>query len=141
MTQKRPKITVTEQNREFVIPTLVKFGGVNIYNKKSVDLIDGSIYCISELGNAIVEENCNGLIRASLAEVDPNDYVGVKSEPALSTVSLGDLRSDKMIIAQLRTNNEKLRECLSEFVTLHDEAELKPFFYKVYNKAQTLLNK
>jgi hypothetical protein len=90
-----------------------------------------------------IEDNPTLGYKTSLASSEPIE------EPNLTIESIGDLRSDKMIIAELRTENEKLRECLKSTILaidhFHNTKEngnaIMPTYYSLVERAKNLLNK
>lgn len=151
---KRPKITVTESNREFVIPTLEKLGGVNNYNH--IEVAINEVWYI-DLDNDIdfwsVSAFYKRIDNSGYYEVDPKDYVGVKSEvfepnhtlvvdaesypKTLETI----IELQKAEIDQLKAENDKLRECLKFFALLNKKEPQYASIIGGIKLAKQLLNK
>lgn len=123
----RPKITVTESNREFVIPTLEKLGG-KIYRPIEVGINEvWYIDSVNDIDFWSVSAFYKKMDNLGYYEVDPKDYVGVKSEQSE--------------IDQLKAENEKLRECLKFFALLNEKEPQYASIIGGIKLAKQLLNK
>ena len=141
---KRPKITVTPDNIEFVIPTLEKLGGKKEILYTSESLCVGEVYYLDLNSDEILQECTKGMLNSVLYEVDPKDYVrpnepilmvGADSYPkTLETI----IEAQKAELDKLKIENEKLRECLGEYY----QTCIYDFRFKALNEqAKQLLNK
>ena len=154
MQSKRPKITVTEANREFVIPTLEKFGGVNTFDFKIDFPSKNEVYFINN--NGYLDFNSQYYFfkleqeESNFYEVDPSDYVKPfdPTEIPLSDKEITSLLGDKTSLAnvdvyaglsQLKSENEKLRECLSKINDRFHECLKTDSDFDLHYKAKQLL--
>lgn len=109
MTQKRPKITVTEENKKFVIPTLKSLGGVNRHNFKDYQLKTGQSFKLHP-DNAIVIN----LFDEDVYEVHPKDYVDGKGRKM--TYNLSATITDEVLKAQHTDVNKILADTIPTLV-------------------------